>query len=159
LYRHFVDLYGAFKRGIRNFSFLDKEKSVPRVIRKGLLPVISMWRHSTILMSDKKYQSKKWWIQDVAEMLLPLHLAYMNEFSGGQQTAGWLSEKAMVHRIKFKTDQKNWLDELAKKRKAEEEEQLDPAVFHSTCSGLECGCNGGRKDGKDENRDHAGDWG
>jgi len=45
-------------------------------------------------------------IQDVAQMLLPLHLDYMNEFSGGQQTAGWLSEKAMVHKIKFKTDQK-----------------------------------------------------
>jgi hypothetical protein len=54
-------------------------------------------------------------------MLLQLHLAYTNEFSAGQQTAGWLAEKAMVYKTKFETDQKNWLDDLARKRKAKEE--------------------------------------
>jgi uncharacterized damage-inducible protein DinB len=56
-----------------------------------------------------------------------MHLAYTSEFSGGPQTAGWLSDKATAHKTKFKTNQKNRLDELAKKRKAEEEEQIDAA--------------------------------
>jgi hypothetical protein len=34
-----------------------------------------------------------------------------------------LSHKATVHKTKFETDQKNRLDELAKKRKAEDEEE------------------------------------
>jgi hypothetical protein len=33
----------------------------------------------------------------------------------------------MVHKTKVETNQKNWLEELAKKRKAEEEEHLDVA--------------------------------
>jgi ATP-dependent 26S proteasome regulatory subunit len=74
------------------------------------------------LVLDRKYQSKKWWIPDVVEILLPLHLAYNSEFSEGQQTAGWLSEKATVHKSKFETNQKNLLNDLAKKRKAEEDE-------------------------------------
>ena len=56
-----------------------------------------------------------------------MHIGYTSEFSGGAQAAGWLSHKATVHKTKFETDQKNRLDELAKKRKAEEEEQLDVA--------------------------------
>jgi len=33
----------------------------------------------------------------------------------------------LEHKSKFKMDQKNWLDELARKRKLEEEERLDAA--------------------------------
>jgi hypothetical protein len=51
-----------------------------------------------------------------------MHIGYTSEFSGASQTAGWLSGKATAHQTKFETDQKNRLDELAKKRKAEEEE-------------------------------------
>jgi len=81
---------------------------------------------NNLLSSDSnKYNSKKWWSRGVVELLLPMHLEYMSEFSGGPQTAGWLSHKATVHKTKFETDQKNRLDELAKKRKAEEEEQID----------------------------------
>ena len=50
-----------------------------------------------------------------------------SEFSGGPQTAGWLSDKATAHKTKFETEQKNQLDELVKKRKAEEEERIDAA--------------------------------
>jgi hypothetical protein len=39
----------------------------------------------------------------------PMHLAYTSEFSGGQQTAGWLAEKATAHKTKFETDQENKL--------------------------------------------------
>ena len=56
-----------------------------------------------------------------------MHIAYTSEFSGGAQTAGWLSGKGTAHRTKFETDQKNRLDELAKKRKAEEDERIDAA--------------------------------
>jgi DUF917 family protein len=49
------------------------------------------------------------------------------EFGTGQQTAGWLSDKATAHKTKFETDQRNQLVELTKKRKAEEEEHLDAA--------------------------------
>jgi hypothetical protein len=55
------------------------------------------------------------------------HLAYTSEFSGGPQTAGWLSDTATAHKTKFETEQKNQLDELVKKRKAEEEKQIDAA--------------------------------
>jgi flagellar biosynthesis component FlhA len=46
-------------------------------------------------------------------------------FSGGRQTAGWLSGKATAYRTKFETNQKNQLNELVKQRKAEEEDQID----------------------------------
>jgi hypothetical protein len=49
-----------------------------------------------------------------------MHLAYTNEFSGGQQTAGWLSEKATSRKSKFELDQKNHLGNLTRKGKAEE---------------------------------------
>ncbi len=38
-----------------------------------------------------------------------------------------MSDKATAHKTKFETNQKNRLDELAKKRKAEEEEWIDAA--------------------------------
>jgi len=55
----------------------------------------------------------------VVELLLPMHIGYTSEFSGGAQTAGWLSGKTTAHKIKFETNQKNRLDEIAKKRKAD----------------------------------------
>jgi hypothetical protein len=60
-------------------------------------------------------------------MFFPLHLAYLAEFGSGKQSASWLSEKSLEHKSKFETHQKNRLDELARKRKAEEEERLDVA--------------------------------
>jgi hypothetical protein len=60
-----------------------------------------------LCLETNKYNLKKWWSQGVMEMLLPMHLAYTSEFSGGQQTAGWLAEKATSHKTKFKINQKN----------------------------------------------------
>ncbi len=99
LHGHFVDLYGAFMLVIRNLTLLDKEKKFPQDYKKGDDACDEyVEAHNNLLLLDKKYQSKKWWI-----------------------------ENAMAHKTKFKTDQKNWLDELAKKRISEEEEQLDAA--------------------------------
>jgi len=96
---------------------------------------------------------KKWWSWVVMEMLLLMHLAYTSEFSGGQQTAGWKDEKATAHKTKFETNQKNWLEDLAKKRgrlrkrskltekktktvvEASAQLVLVSAMFNSTCSG------------------------
>jgi predicted Holliday junction resolvase-like endonuclease len=66
------------------------------------------------------------------ELLLPMHLWHTSEFGGGQQTAGWLSEKVLAHKSKFETDQKNRLDELVKKRRAEEDERKDAAKQQQT---------------------------
>jgi hypothetical protein len=51
------------------------------------------------------------------------HLAYTNELSGGQQMADKLAKQASAHKTKFKTGQKSQLDDLIRKRKAEEDKQ------------------------------------
>jgi hypothetical protein len=120
---------GPFKVGIRNLSVVDKEKKCP-VEYKARDDAVAEYveAFNILLCSDtKKYNSKKWWSHGVVELLLPMHIGYTSEFSGGPQTAGWLSGKATAHKTKFDTDQKNQLDELAKKRKAEEEERIDVA--------------------------------
>jgi hypothetical protein len=44
---------------------------------------------NNLLCSDsKKYNLKKWWSCGIVELLLPMHLGYTSEFSGGPQTAG-----------------------------------------------------------------------
>jgi hypothetical protein len=48
-----------------------------------------------------------------------MHLAYTNEISGGQQTSGWLSEKAPALKSKFDTDQKNLLEYIAQTQSRE----------------------------------------
>jgi hypothetical protein len=118
LHGHFVDLYSAFKLGIRNLSVVDKEKKCPLEYKAGDDDLVEYVEAlNNLLCSDaKKYQSKKWWSHGVVELLLPMHIGYTPEFSGGAQTAGWLSHKATVHKTKFETDQKNRLNELAKKK-------------------------------------------
>jgi hypothetical protein len=46
----------------------------------------------------REHMSKKWWIHNVVEMLLPLHQAYTNEFCGRQQTARWLAKNSTLHK-------------------------------------------------------------
>ena len=70
------------------------------------------------------------------ELLLQMHLEHMFEFGAGKQTAGWLSEKASMHKTKFEMDQKNRLDDLVKKRKAEEDERRDAARLRQTVSAV-----------------------
>jgi hypothetical protein len=126
LHGHFVDLYSAFKIGIRNLSVVDKEKKCPVEYVAGD-EVVGEYVEAlnNLLCSDaKKYQSKKWWSCGVIELLLQMHIAYTSEFSGGAQTAGWLSGKATAHRTKFETDQKNRLDELAKKGRQKRTSEL-----------------------------------
>jgi hypothetical protein len=80
--------------------------------------------NNLLCLDAKKYQSKKWWSCGVIELLLQMHIVYTSEFSGGAQTAGWLSGKATAHRTKFETDQKNRLDELAKKGRQKRTSEL-----------------------------------
>jgi len=90
--------------------------------------------NNLLSLDSKKYNSKKWWSRGVVELLLQMHLEHTFEFGAGQQTAGWLSEKASMHKTKFEMDQKNRLDDLVKKRKAEEDERRDAARFCQTVS-------------------------
>jgi hypothetical protein len=129
LHGHFVDLYSSFKLGIRHLSVEDKDKKCPAMYIKGddcceeYVEALN-----NLLGSDaKKYNSRKWLSCGVVEMLLPMHIDYTSEFGTGQQTAGWLSDKATAHKTKFEVDQRNCLEELTKKRKAEEEERLEAA--------------------------------
>ncbi len=96
MHGNFVDLYGAFKLGIRNLSVLVKEKKCPTEFEKGDEACGQYVEAlNNLLGSDaRNYMSKKWCSQDAAEMLLPLHLAYTNEFVGGQKAAGWLDMKS-----------------------------------------------------------------
>ena len=52
----------------------------------------------------------------------------MWDFSSGAQNASWLESKAVEHRGKFDTDQKNRENELAWKRALEEEKRLEAAT-------------------------------
>jgi hypothetical protein len=136
LHGHFVDLYGSFKLGIRNLSQVDTKVKCPveyKVDDEGCMEYVEALNN--LLSSDpKEYNSKKWWSRGFVELLHEMHLEQTLEFGAGKQSAGWLSEKATMHKTKFETDQKNRLDDLAKKRKAEEEECKDAARFCQTVS-------------------------
>jgi hypothetical protein len=136
LHGHFVDLYGSLKLGIRNLSQVDTKLKCPveyKVEDDACMEYVEALNN--LLSSDsKKYNSKKWWSRGIVELLLQMHLEQTFEFGAGKQTAGWLSEKATMHKTKFETKQKNRLDDLAKKRKAEEEERKDSARFRQTVS-------------------------
>jgi len=129
LHGHFVDMYSAFKQAIRQLSLSPNNKKAPTVYVHGDPEVEEYLDELDNLLQSgtKKFFSKKWWSREVVVMFFPLHLAYSAEFGSGKQSASWLSEKSSEHKSKFKTDQKNRLDELARKRKLEEEEQLGAA--------------------------------
>jgi hypothetical protein len=136
LHGHFVDLYGSFKLGIRNLSQVDTKVKCPiqyKVDYKGCMEYVEAL-NNLLSLDSKKYNSKKWWSGGVVELLLEMHLEQTLEFGAGKQPAGWLSEKATMHKTKFEMNQKNRLDDLAKKRKPEEEERKDAARFRQTVS-------------------------
>jgi hypothetical protein len=119
LHGHFVNLYGSFKLGIRNLSQVDTKAKCPveyKVEDGACMEYVEALNN--LLSSDsKKYNSKKWWSHGVVELLLQMHLEHTFGFGAGQQTAGWLLEKASMHKTKFEMDQKNRLDDLAKQKK------------------------------------------
>jgi hypothetical protein len=75
---------------------------------------------------SRRYHLMKWWSQHVVEIILPLNLAYTNKFSAGQQTAGWLAEKAMAQKNSSRPIRRI-SSMTARTRKAEEEERKDVA--------------------------------
>jgi len=83
----------------------------------------SVWSSSaSASVGHQNFFSKKWCSHEVVVMFFPLHFAYSAEFGSGKQSALLLLEKSLEHKSKFETDKKNRLDELARKRKLEEEE-------------------------------------
>jgi predicted transcriptional regulator len=59
------------------------------------------------------------------ELLLKNHLDYVAEFGSEKQSASWIAEKAIEHKNKFETDQRNQEAEMNCKRAVEEEECQD----------------------------------
>jgi hypothetical protein len=126
LQTHFIELYSAFKQGIRNLSLEGISLRCPTVYVKGDDAVDNYLEslHKILTSDRKKYHPKKWWSKTVVEMLLQLHLEYTAEFGAGQQNPDWIKGKAVAHKNKFETDQK-----IVKqpKRAAEEEERKEAA--------------------------------
>jgi hypothetical protein len=129
LQTHFIELYSAFKQGIRNLSLEGSSLRCPTVYVKGDDAVDNYLEslHKILTSDGKKYHPKKWWSETVVEMLLQLHLEYTAEFGAGQQNPDWIKGKAVAHKNKFETDQKNREAEMARKRAAEEEERKEAA--------------------------------
>jgi hypothetical protein len=124
LQNHFIELYSAFKLGIRTTSLVAGSMRYPSVFVKGEQETDDYVQSlAALLVSDgKRFHPKKWWSPDVVELLLELHLQYMVEFGSGAQSVDWLMGKAVGHKNKFETDQRSRETELARKRAAEEEE-------------------------------------
>jgi hypothetical protein len=145
LYGHFVELYSAFKQAIRALSTMKGAAKCPSEFISGD-PTTDMFVAqllATITSDSKKFQPRKWWSGEVVSMLLHLHLKYMRDFSNGKQNASWLEGKAVEHRGKFDSDQKNRETELARKRAVEEQERVDAAknrkiVAESSIKLVEC---------------------
>jgi hypothetical protein len=77
LHGHFVDLYSAFKLGIRNLSLVDKEKKCPLEYKAGDDDLVEY-------VDAKKYQSKKWWSCSCQCILaIPLSLVVVPKLLAG----------------------------------------------------------------------------
>jgi hypothetical protein len=66
---------------------------------------------------------KQWY----PEMLFPMHLECVSEFSGGQQNRDWLFQKSSAYKSKFEMDRHDREANLAKKRAAEKDERKEAA--------------------------------
>jgi hypothetical protein len=130
LHSHFMELYSAFKQGVRSLSLVPGAPKCPSSVSEGDEEAVGFYVQtlSQLLVSDtKKFQPKKWWIVEVTSLLLCLHLTYMKSFGNGDQTLAWLEMKGVEAKGKFETDQKNREAEIARKRALEEEEMREAA--------------------------------
>ncbi len=132
LHGHFVDMYSAFKQGIRALSLIDNAPlKCPTLMVEGDDYIDSNLDAllQQMLSNSKKVHPKKWWDKTVLSMLLDQHIRYATEFSTGEQNISWMEAKTREHKGKFQMDQKNREVELARKRAAAEEEQKEAAKY------------------------------
>jgi len=130
LHGHIVELYGAFKKGVRNLSLIPGSPKCPTSYFEATDSEISDYVDSlfSLIVSDKKkYMPRNWWSTDVVSMLLALHHKYTSQFGVAEQSLEWLDGKSANTKTKFEKDQKNREAELKLKRQREEEEQLEAA--------------------------------
>jgi hypothetical protein len=130
LHGHLVEMYGAFKKGMRNLSLVSGAPKCPKSMLEADDSNLTDYVNSlfSLLISDKKkYQPKNWWSVEIVSLLLSLHLQYAGQFANGEQSLNWLEDKSVEAKSKFEKDQKNREAELALKRKKEEEEQQEAA--------------------------------
>jgi hypothetical protein len=130
LLAHFVELYSAFKAGIRTLFVLPNSPKCPSSVsaanqKESEFYIKSL--HSLLLSDKKKFQPSKWWSFEVVNLLLVLHLEHMKRFGSDNQSVQWLLGKAEKAKGKFDMDQKNWEAEIDRKRKLKEEEAKEAA--------------------------------
>jgi hypothetical protein len=123
-----VDVYGAFKSGIRGLSLVAGAPACPTKYNDGEIEVEDyVAALESYLTTSKKGAPKKWWSTEVIKLLLELHLDYSKDYGTVKQGIGFLDEKKADQKSKYERDQKNREDMLAKKRAQEEEERLEAA--------------------------------
>jgi hypothetical protein len=116
LHSHFVEMYSAFKQGVRSLSLVPGAPKCPSSAADEEAIGFYVQNLFQLLTSDtKKYQPKKWWSVEVMSLLLCLHLSYMKSFGNGDQTLAWLEMEGVEAKGKFETDQKNREAEIARK--------------------------------------------
>jgi hypothetical protein len=119
LQSHFVDMYSAFKNGIRELSVVV---SAPKCLIKfdnDASEVEDFVNALDAHLTTKKGSPKKWWSTEVIMLLLELHIDYSKDFGIGSQGVAFLEEKKVDQKSKYERDQKNHEDILAKKRALE----------------------------------------
>jgi hypothetical protein len=101
LHSHFVELYSAFKQGVRSLLLVPGAPKCPSSVADEEAIGFYVQNLFQLLISDmKKYQPKKWWSMEVTSLLLCLHLSYMKSFGNGDQTVLKLAyESAYVRRV------------------------------------------------------------
>jgi hypothetical protein len=127
LQSHFVDMYSAFKNGIRGLSVVVGAPKCPIKFDNDAGEVEDFVNALEAHLTTKKGSPKKWWSTEVIKLLLELHIDYSKDFGIGSQGVAFLEEKKADQKSKYERDQKNREDMLAKKRALEEEERLEAA--------------------------------
>jgi hypothetical protein len=107
LQSHFVELYSAFKNGIRGLSMLVGAPKYPSSIDVDATEFDNYVANLVEFLLNNKKIPKKWWSFVVAKLLLQLHLKSVKEFGSGVQGAFFLENKKQVTKSKFEMDQKN----------------------------------------------------
>jgi len=128
LQSHFVEVYSAFKNGIRGLSMLVGAPKCPSNVDVDATEFDNYVANLLEFLLSNKKIPKKWWSFEVAKLLLQLHLKSVKEFGSGVQGASFLDNKKNATKSKFEMDQKNRETELARKRALEEEERKEAAT-------------------------------
>jgi hypothetical protein len=114
LHAHFVELYSAFKAGIRTLSVLPNSPKCPSSVSAANQEESEFYiksLHSLLLSDKKKFQPSKWWSFEVVNLLLVLHLEHMKGFGSDNQSVEWLLGKAEKAKVSL-----TWIRKIGKQK-------------------------------------------